>query len=79
MFCGSARACAWTDFLSLPCWACDGTLLLATAANNDQNQLGKETNLARRHVDGVRRRKGLAVEEKVVANAEKQRNLSRNK
>jgi len=30
-------------------------------------------------VDGVRRRKGLAVEEKVVANAEKQRNLSRNK
>jgi hypothetical protein len=42
-------------------------------------QLGKETNLARRHVDGVRRRKGLAVEEKVVANAEKQRTLSRNK
>ena len=37
------------------------------------------TNLARRHVDGVRKRKGLAVEARIVKDAEKQRTLSRNK
>ncbi|GLC55413.1 hypothetical protein PLESTB_000984700 [Pleodorina starrii] len=36
------------------------------------------TNLARRLIDAVRRRKGLAVEEKVVARATKQRTLKRN-
>ncbi len=34
-------------------------------------------NLARRLVDGVRRRKGLAVEEKVVESATKQRTRAR--
>ncbi|PNH11683.1 Elongation factor Tu GTP-binding domain-containing protein 1, partial [Tetrabaena socialis] len=36
------------------------------------------TNLARRLIDAVRRRKGLPVEEKVVARATKQRTLKRN-
>ncbi len=35
-------------------------------------------NLARRLIDAVRRRKGLPVEEKVVAKATKQRTLKRN-
>lgn len=39
----------------------------------------KETNLARKNMDSVRRRKGLMVEEKVVVAAEKQRTLTRNK
>jgi ribosome assembly protein 1 len=38
-----------------------------------------EHNSARVVVDRVRKRKGLAVEEKVVAGAEKQRNLSKKK
>lgn len=42
----------------------------STAENN---------NLARRLINGVRRRKGLKVEEKIVENAEKQRTLSRKK
>jgi len=43
------------------------------------HELDREGNLARRLIDGMRRRKGLAVEEKVVASAEKQRTLSKNK
>lgn len=35
-------------------------------------------NLARKLIDSVRRRKGLPVEEKVVAKATKQRTLKRN-
>ena len=35
--------------------------------------------IARRYMDGIRRRKGLAVYEKLVEHAEKQRNLGRNK
>ncbi|KAL0270763.1 UNVERIFIED_CONTAM: hypothetical protein PYX00_008062 [Menopon gallinae] len=36
-------------------------------------------NRARKYMDAVRRRKGLAVEEKLVEFAEKQRTLSKNK
>jgi len=36
------------------------------------------TNVARRLMDAVRRRKGLPVEEKVVKSATKQRTLKRN-
>jgi ribosome assembly protein 1 len=36
-------------------------------------------NIARRHMNAVRKRKGLAVEEKIVEFAEKQRTLSRKK
>ncbi len=36
-------------------------------------------NLARRHMNAVRRRKGLPVEEKIVEFAEKQRTLKKNK
>lgn len=36
-------------------------------------------NQARKYMDAVRKRKGLYVEEKVVAHAEKQRTLSKNK
>lgn len=39
---------------------------------------GPGHNLARRLIDAVRRRKGLPVEEKVVAKATKQRTLKRN-
>ena len=38
-----------------------------------------EPNIARNFIDKVRRRKGLPVEEKVVASAEKQRTLTKNK
>jgi translation elongation factor EF-G len=38
-----------------------------------------EHNLSRSFIDGVRRRKGLVVEEKMVVSAEKQRTLTRNK
>lgn len=38
-----------------------------------------EHNLARSFIDGVRKRKGLVVEEKMVVSAEKQRTLTRNK
>lgn len=38
-----------------------------------------EHNLSRSFIDGVRRRKGLVVEEKLVASAEKQRTLTKNK
>jgi len=37
------------------------------------------TNIARKYMDQVRRRKGLAVEEKLVEHGEKQRTLKRNK
>ncbi|CAM9813988.1 unnamed protein product [Phaeothamnion confervicola] len=37
------------------------------------------TNVARRHIDAVRRRKGLATADKIVMAAEKQRTLTRNK
>jgi ribosome assembly protein 1 len=37
------------------------------------------TNIARKYMDQVRRRKGLVVEEKVVEHGEKQRTLKRNK
>lgn len=39
----------------------------------------RTTNLARRLIDQVRRRKGLMVEEKIVVAAEKQRTLTRSK
>lgn len=39
----------------------------------------ENNNLARKLINGVRRRKGLKVEEKIVENAEKQRTLSRKK
>lgn len=42
------------------------------------SEAGGPANLARRLIDGVRRRKGLPVEEKVVAKATKQRTLKRN-
>lgn len=42
------------------------------------SEAGGPANLARRLVDAVRRRKGLPVEEKVVARATKQRTLKRN-
>lgn len=41
-------------------------------------EAGGPANLARRLIDAVRRRKGLPVEEKVVAKATKQRTLKRN-
>jgi len=41
-------------------------------------EAGGPANLARRMIDAVRRRKGLPVEEKVVAKATKQRTLKRN-
>jgi hypothetical protein len=41
-------------------------------------ETGGPANLARRLIDAVRRRKGLPVEEKVVAKATKQRTLKRN-
>lgn len=41
-------------------------------------EAGGPANLARRLMDAVRRRKGLAVEEKVVKVATKQRTLKRN-
>lgn len=42
------------------------------------SEAGGPANLARRLIDAVRRRKGLPVEEKVVAKATKQRTLKRN-
>ena len=42
------------------------------------NALAATTNVARRLIDATRRRKGLAVEEKVVSKATKQRTLKRN-
>jgi ribosome assembly protein 1 len=38
-----------------------------------------EPNIMRSYIDKVRKRKGLVVEEKVVASAEKQRTLTKNK
>lgn len=35
-------------------------------------------NIARKHMNAIRRRKGLFIEEKVVENAEKQRTLKKN-
>lgn len=46
----------------------------ATTVNEDSN-----INIARKYIDVVRKRKGLAVERKIVAHAEKQRTLSRKK
>lgn len=40
---------------------------------------GSVKNLARQYMDLVRRRKGLPIDEVIVVNAEKQRNLKRNK
>lgn len=37
------------------------------------------TNVARQYLDGVRKRKGLATNDKIVVAAEKQRTLTRNK
>ena len=39
---------------------------------------GAEVNAPRAWIDAARKRKGLSVEEKIVVNAEKQRNLSKN-
>lgn len=38
-----------------------------------------EQSITRKYVDDVRKRKGLATEEKLVVFADKQRNLKRNK
>lgn len=48
------------------------------AEREEHGEAGQVTNLARTLIDAVRRRKGLAVEEKVVAKATKQRTLKRN-
>lgn len=40
---------------------------------------GSVNNLARQYMDFVRKRKGLLTDEVIVVNAEKQRNLKRNK
>eukprot|EP00004_Rigifila_ramosa_P026599 TRINITY_DN8369_c0_g1_i1.p1 TRINITY_DN8369_c0_g1~~TRINITY_DN8369_c0_g1_i1.p1 ORF type:complete len:1050 (-),score=290.48 TRINITY_DN8369_c0_g1_i1:58-2988(-) len=52
-----------------------------TAEDIEQHgELGEQTtNLARKYMNEVRKRKGLAVEEKIVEHAEKQRTLGRNK
>lgn len=41
--------------------------------------LGDAPNLARKFMDLTRKRKGMAVEEKIVEHAEKQRTISRKK
>lgn len=49
--------------------------------DEEREEWGEEamtSNLAKRLIDAVRRRKGLPVEEKVVAKATKQRTLKRN-
>jgi ribosome assembly protein 1 len=48
-------------------------------AYGDTVHEGQVKNIARLYVDAVRGRKGLPVERKIVAHAEKQRNLSRKK
>ena len=40
---------------------------------------GTDLNVVRTIIDKVRKRKGLLVEEKIVVNAEKQRNLNKKK
>ena len=40
---------------------------------------GSDLNVVRNCIDKVRKRKGLAVEEKIVVYAEKQRNLNKKK
>ncbi len=45
----------------------------------DHGEMASEPNLTRLVVDKVRKRKGLTVEEKVVASAEKQRTLAKKK
>jgi hypothetical protein len=40
---------------------------------------GTDLNVVRTIIDKVRKRKGLLVEEKIVINAEKQRNLNKKK
>eukprot|EP00045_Choanoeca_perplexa_P014831 m.177080 g.177080 ORF g.177080 m.177080 type:complete len:88 (-) comp16809_c0_seq1:93-356(-) len=40
---------------------------------------GDAPNVARQYMDDVRKQKGLAVEEKIVEHAEKQRTISRKK
>ncbi len=67
--------------LSLSHWALvpGDPLLLVTPVPSSSAQNHNTTDLAARLVRGVRKRKGLLVEELVVENAEKQRTLSRNK
>ena len=43
----------------------------------DLGELADRENVAKRYVDGVRRRKGLVVKEVLVKDAEKQKNLKR--
>ena len=43
----------------------------------DLGELADRENVARRYVDGVRRRKGLVVREVLVRDAEKQKTLKR--
>ena len=45
----------------------------------DHGDQAVSRNVARSFIDEVRKRKGLAVEEKIVISAEKQRTLTRNK
>lgn len=52
--------------------------------NEEREDEGEEghlsvTNIARQYLDGIRRRKGLATNDKIVVAAEKQRTLTRNK
>jgi ribosome assembly protein 1 len=44
----------------------------------DLGEKADRENAAKKYVDAVRRRKGLAVERKIVEHADKQRNLKRN-
>ncbi|CAI4050027.1 hypothetical protein N7582_004812 [Saccharomyces uvarum] len=44
----------------------------------EQGDTADKENIARRHMNAIRRRKGLFIEEKVIENAEKQRTLKKN-
>ena len=90
MIAGGARSFASSSpLLSFSHWACIPTSPFwrpttederdefgEAYASHDANRTG---NLSRRHIDAVRRRKGLMVEEKVVVTAEKQRTLTKMK
>ena len=70
---GSPRVCA--------CVRQDPLFVVATEEDQEAADDGAlpTINLARRLVDGVRRRKGLRVEEKAVQHATKQRTLAKKK
>ena len=57
----------------------DGVRALVRRAREELGEVVYEQNLSRRLVDAVRKRKGIAVDEKIVMHAEKQRNRARKK